>query len=353
MSISPMTGSMYHDALHHVTEVVSQHPTAMTAAIVGSSAAIGAFFEYRESSKVADNREQLVEEWNVLTEGLAPTRKQRVGRAIASIACVGGSILGYMNAQTFINDGSAEVVPPTVQLVIDKSGSSLLDDQKAAQSVARTAKSFNDNLKHFDTTAWVASAGTVDQLSLEEATNLRPFGDAPLSRAFGLSIDTAAQNRADLVAGQEVPSTAIAVITNGNRIGATVSDKEIENAGSPVFIFDVSDTSTAATELKDIAMHSGGEYYSHDSFDTTDEMQQKLAVIADRVNETKKDGETTTDWNSRLVTLGLSVLGMTIWKLRRPKEPTLFNIPHEQSRSRKFLRTVTDRMTPIAKKVRR
>lgn len=352
MSVSLPTSNLFAEASNPVIEAMNQHPAIATAAIMGGCAVIGAVLEYREVSKIKNNREQLVDEWQVLTENIEPKRSHRAVKAVTSLAFVGGGLIGFANAEQWIDSNKPEVVPPTVQLVVDKSGSSLLNNQTTAITIGNLTSSFSDKLVDFDTTAWVASSGTVDQMSLKDAQNFQPFGDAPLDRAFGLSIDSAVQKRTTLLPGQEVPSTAIAVITNGNTISGSTTEDEVKFAGSPIYIFDVSEDKSGSVALKELAKNTGGEYYAKDSFDTVEEINNKIEYIAERVSATEKKGKESTDWNGRILASGLSILAFTAWKSRRSKEPTRFNIPDGQPLRTKFKNNTVGRLPFIGKKVR-
>jgi hypothetical protein len=339
-------------ALHNTSELISSHPTPAVVAIAGGCALVGAFMEYRAVGKIGRNAEPLSDEWKVLTENATPKRIRRGVRTVASLAAVGGAFVGATNAAIWINTGHAERVAPGLGVVIDKSGGTMLDDQSSAIEIRGLANEINEELTDYETTAFIASSSTVETTALAAADGKRPFGDAPMGEAFSLSLDGALGRRSEVSAGDELPSTAIVILTNGNGVAGVASKEKIEFADSPVFIFDASEGTADSASLKDLAEETGGMYFDKEAVDTQEEVQAALDTIKESTEPTEKDTDSRIDLKLRIAISTLSGLSYLAWRKIRPHLTTRFNIPDDTKFRTKLKNNTIGRLPIIGKKVR-
>lgn len=317
-------GPSYLDRVGNLTEgienVITDHP--IPALIAGATAGllIGVGAEYRANKKVLSNREALANIHADLVDDVVVTRKRRIGTSVLSIAAIGGLGFGLANTALWINPDSEQNIEPSVDVVIDKSGATITqNNQESAVAVRSLVNQIDASMSEYSLTGLVASSGDVIPMSMSDAAELKPFGHAPVADAFQLSIDGVSKQIEDLQIGDEIQNNAIIVITDGNTIDGTLTPEQIESAKSPVYVFDVAETSQAETSLRTITELTGGEYYGRDDLDTVDERKDIVSDISSEVESADNTVEQDSNWPIRIAMFGATGLAFATWAMNRAK----------------------------------
>ena len=339
MAAAPVADHMYANSdsmlavdflapIHHLATIMEAHPTATLWTATAAVAALGGLWEYRAQRRITRNEKALSDVYDDTIIENTPGRLKRLFNAAGSVACVGAAAFTYMNVPLWQQPQEKQSVPPAVEVVVEKSGATLLDGQAAATSIDTVLGLFLDNKKRFELTAFVAGVtpnGTTDvtKANIEDAQKQVPLGNAPVDKAFSLAVDDIISRRSALNPGEAVGESAIVVVTNGNTVAGPKSDAEIIATKSPVIIFDVNPKSANADALKAIATETGGQYLAATDFDTKEKLDAKFKAINVELTSTTKKSADNTNWPRRLITLGFSGATAALWMSKR-KLSTVF-----------------------------
>ncbi len=346
------------NAFQHAAELVNAHPVPSLMAVTGACAMVGAAMEYRSLTRIDRNRDSLTAIWGQVAGENAPKARQKIPRALISLAAVGGGLVGATNASLWINFDKPVVTPSTLQVVVDRSGATMLENEMPALSVSSVVGGIETQLIHSDAEALVASEGLVEPKSLSEAILTTPIGHAPMAEAFQTAVGNAQLDRSAALSGEEVPFTGVAIVTNGNDFSGLVSEAQLGTAATPLFIFDVSGDGEYANKFKELAELTGGNYFDAESFSTEDGLKEDLNVVAEKLDATPRKAKQEGNGVGRMIVGALSLAAAIRWKMTRPKLTTTFNTALPRARDLTVRNTKTthrfiNRLPLIGKRVRR
>lgn len=322
----------------NATDYFLAHPHLTTGMLVVAGVGAGALLEYRQRSKQAKRARALTQTYE--SELVAPHeegRRGRAGRSLLSLAAAGGGLIGAAHAAAWIDfpaETGEEKVLPHVEVVVDKSGATLLDDQQDSTTIQRVISQLNTR-DDIETTVQNAVDGRVEPSNLPESFSIYPFGGAPMSEAFRTSLDIINNKRDELGPGDRVDSSAIVILTDDNEIQINPLSTEVQRSQAPIVVFNVAEDPENSNSLETLVAETDGEYYGFESIDTDEELKEvvedMLPSLEDQLQE-DESGQGEKDGSKWWVS-GASMLAAAAWyATRRRQSPMNTMSPTRQSR---------------------
>lgn len=307
------------DTVQKGIDFLSDNPWAMYSASALAGVAVGVVAERFAQRRIERNTRSLVAEYGQIAEVHKPGRLSKFSRAVFSLAAAGSGLAGVANAAVWTETGTEEVVPPTLNIVVDKSGATILGEANSAGVVTDFLSELNIRTG-IDTTALVGVSGQVRETTVQDSLDIQPFGDAPLQAAF----DTA-NNRIDLAerqltAGETVPNSAVIFVTNGNTIGSVGSEI------APTYVVNVSDNGRNQASLKGLSEASEGQYFDRTNLESPEEVNRVIDEILKNVDANQKNTDVKTNWAERLFVSGFSLASILAWARTRSRLTTHFGL---------------------------
>lgn len=310
-------------------DTVMDNPWIMYSAAAAGSLLVGSIVEGYMSRRITARRESLASQWGDIVEHEQPSRIRRFGRHILSATAFGAVLIGTANTAVWSQSGTEEVVPAHLEVVVDRSGATALDDEAPAQAVSSLLQELLDaeQTDGISTDALVASTSNVSETDLTAAKATRPFGDAPIQQAYDLGVDQIEASRAELIGGQEVPNSAVVVLTNGNTITVDA------DANVPTFVINVSAEARNADALKRVAEDTGGAYIENNASTDPEAIEDAINTVMEQVQQNSKDSNNKPNWAARIAVGATSMFAGLKYLRMRPQLTTGFSVGKRTRRS--------------------
>lgn len=303
-------------------EVIGQDiQTVIPYAAMAGGAAVGYVAELKAAHDIAKRSEPISAELGELAKAGVESKSRHYGRALRSTLVLGGAALGLMNGLVWQGEPAEQTTPRHLEVVVDHSGATALNDGKAVRETNMVAGLFTEENK-IQAGAVLASSGLVREVKIANVDKDVPFGDAPMEQATLLALDKSkAYNTTAGNTNEKVENAGVLVLTNGNSVGNSANVIATATASkTPVFVVNVeAKTSDQATteELKKIAKETGAKYWGANDENIEDVKDQ----VKDALETGKENRKSNNRWPLRIVAGTLTAFSAAFIYNNRSKEP--------------------------------
>lgn len=254
---------------------------------------LGAGLELRHQRQDREERLALSEAMIDLSDSAAP-QPTRTSRALGVLLV--GSFTGMtaaLNAYAWNPPADSQTQPATVEVVVDASGATILNDGEAYNRAVRLTGEIGET-EGVDVSALIARGGTVEPAETDEVLQHQPLGDAPIGLATTTGLDNIRIARAEADGG------GIVIITAGHGIGNTRPIiRQAEEDNIPISVVNVAPTENTSDStirgLEELAEQTGGQYFSRQEGTAEaviaglEDSLQEAAVEADKAEGDEAD----------------------------------------------------------------
>lgn len=207
-----------------------------------------------------DQNERLALSESLVDAGPEPSRIRRFSRAAAFGMFTG--LVAVTNAVAWESTLDTEVVPASVQVVVDASGATMFNDGQAHRRAARLTEEIG-NTDGIDGSAFVARGGAVEPARTDEIIDYPPLGNAPMGEATASSLGAIRSDRQ----ADEQRTGAVVIITNGTGLNNSQNMVRRAREGEiPISIVNTLPTAdtdeTAIEQFEVITERTGGQYFT-------------------------------------------------------------------------------------------